>query len=86
MGRYNLISYLLGICFQRAIDMEQLFLIFTFLLEQGTKIQASYRYFGKNGMFASTMCTDTRRYDNSFSELEKLWALNAVSCSLALSD
>lgn len=80
------ISYLLRICFQRAIDIEQLFLIFTFLLEQSAKIQVSYCYFGKNSMFASIMCTDTRHYDNSFSGLEKLWILNAASCSLALSD
>lgn len=30
------------------------------------------------------MRTDIRHHDNSFSELEKLWTLDAVSCPLAL--
>lgn len=79
------ISYLPGICFQCAIDMEQLFLIFTFLLEQSAKIQVSYCCFGKNGMFSSVMRTDIKHYGSGFSELEKLWTLHAASCSLALS-
>lgn len=32
------------------------------------------------------MCTDIRPYDNSFSELKKLWTVDAASCPLALSD